>query len=71
MANTIGMSSALSRLFVGSPNRTARDYLALAAQRRALRKLDGTALKDLGLTREEALAEAARPIWDVPANWRR
>jgi uncharacterized protein YjiS (DUF1127 family) len=46
--------------------------LAIAArkQRDALKKLDETALRDLGLTRAEADAESSRPIWDVPASWR-
>ncbi len=39
-------------------------------QRRALARLDGTALNDLGLSAAEVAAEIARPIWDVPQNWR-
>ncbi|GAW35949.1 hypothetical protein RA2_03017 [Roseovarius sp. A-2] len=35
-------------------------------QRRALLRLDDTALTDLGLTRREALREATRPFWDLP-----
>jgi len=38
-------------------------------QRRQLKKLDNISLRDIGLTREEAIKEAARPIWDVPQNW--
>ena len=38
--------------------------------RRALAALEDTALRDIGLTRDEAQAEANRPIWDVPSNWR-
>jgi len=47
--------------------------LAQAArrERKALAKLDATALDDIGLTCTEAHMEAAKPIWDVPANWRR
>jgi uncharacterized protein YjiS (DUF1127 family) len=26
-------------------------------------------LADIGLTREQARREAARPLWDVPRNW--
>ena len=46
--------------------------LAIAArrQRKALKSLNDAALRDLGLTRAEAEAEANRPIWDVPAHWR-
>lgn len=43
---------------------------ALARQRRALSKLDDAALADMGLTRDEAAQEAARPVWDIPAHWR-
>ena len=47
--------------------------LAFAArrQRKALKALEDEALSDLGLTRTEAEAEANKPIWDVPASWRR
>ncbi len=47
--------------------------LAIAArrQRRALRNLDESVLRDLGLSRKDAETEANRPLWDVPANWRR
>lgn len=41
----------------------------LARQRRTLAGLDDAALKDIGLTRAEARAEAARPLWDAPENW--
>ncbi len=43
--------------------------LGLARQRRALAELDSKALNDIGLTREAALREAERPIWDVPTYW--
>ena len=39
-------------------------------QRQDLLRLNASQLDDIGLNRDEALAEAARPIWDVPANWR-
>ncbi|SLN17515.1 hypothetical protein PSA7680_00556 [Pseudoruegeria aquimaris] len=38
--------------------------------RQSLKTLDRAALRDLGLSRSQAAAEAARPIWDVPAAWR-
>ena len=41
---------------------------ALYRERRALARLDDTALADIGLTREEADAEASRPIWDIFAR---
>jgi hypothetical protein len=42
----------------------------VAASRARLGQMDDAMLADIGLTRGAALAEAARPIWDVPANWR-
>ena len=44
--------------------------LDLWRTRRQLKSLDDRALADIGLTRREADAEAARPVWDVPATWR-
>lgn len=38
----------------------------VATQRRALRQLDERQLKDIGLSRADALREASRPFWDVP-----
>lgn len=46
-------------------------FLGLFRQRRRLARLDDAALRDLGLTREEALREARRPVWDVPDHWMR
>ncbi|MCV6594113.1 MAG: DUF1127 domain-containing protein [Silicimonas sp.] len=37
--------------------------------RRALNRLDSTALEDLGLSRDAAAAEAKRPVWDAPQRW--
>jgi uncharacterized protein YjiS (DUF1127 family) len=36
-----------------------------------LDRLTDAQLRDIGLTREDVEAEMQRPIWDVPANWRR
>ena len=49
---------------------TVRMSLIARRQRAALGKLDDAALADIGLTRAQAVAEAKRPLWDVPANWR-
>ncbi|MDP5217934.1 DUF1127 domain-containing protein [Ruegeria sp. 2205SS24-7] len=38
--------------------------------RRRLLQLDDAALKDIGITRSEALAEARRSFWDAPETWR-
>lgn len=40
--------------------------LSVWGQRRALARLDDRALADIGLSRGQAEAEAARPLWDVP-----
>jgi uncharacterized protein YjiS (DUF1127 family) len=40
-------------------------------QRARLATLDDRMLRDIGLTRAEAEAEATRPAWDVPSNWKR
>lgn len=63
-------AAALSRL---SPARVLSRLAGAAAvsrQRRALRDLDEAILRDIGLTRDEALREAARPFWDAPVHWR-
>ena len=51
----------------------ARLRLALAAraQRRALAQADDRLLDDIGVSRDQALAEARRPVWDVPPTWLR
>lgn len=36
-----------------------------------LSRLSDEQLRDVGLTREDVEAEIARPVWDVPENWRR
>ena len=45
--------------------------LALHRQRHVLATLPDAMLDDIGVTRAKAEAEAARPVWDVPAGWRR
>jgi uncharacterized protein YjiS (DUF1127 family) len=44
---------------------TLRTWVERSAQRRALRELarEGRLLRDMGLTREQALREAAKPFW--------
>ncbi|MEX0350533.1 MAG: DUF1127 domain-containing protein [Paracoccaceae bacterium] len=43
---------------------------AVWRQRRRLEKLDDAALKDIGVSRSEAMREARRPFWDAPETWR-
>ena len=51
----------------------ARILLSLAArrQRKALARLDSRLLDDTGISPDEARAEAARPVWEVPVTWLR
>jgi uncharacterized protein YjiS (DUF1127 family) len=39
----------------------------LARQRRRLLSLDDRMLKDIGITRAEAMREGTRPFWDAPS----
>ena len=68
------MATSISRISLTRPAKGRRVplgwYLGLWRQRRALAQLDAHRLDDIGLTRAEAQAEAARPIWDAPAHWR-
>lgn len=36
-----------------------------------LDRLTDAQLRDIGLTREDVEQEMRRPLWDVPAHWRR
>ena len=40
-------------------------------QRQVLDRLDNSALNDIGISRDQARKEAQKPVWDVPAHWRR
>lgn len=57
--------SALARL----PSR-ALAHAALSRSRRGLARLDDHLLRDIGLTRTEAMAEASRAAWDAPWHWK-
>lgn len=47
-----------------------RRAYTLRRERQALARLDDHILADIGLSRAEALAESARPLWDAPKHWR-
>ncbi len=72
MASRILSRPAVLSLTAGSAGVFEPFRLALAAwrQRRSLAALDAHRLEDLGISPADALREAGRPIWDVPANWR-
>lgn len=46
-----------------------RSALVVRRQRKFLARLDDRTLDDIGLTRDLAIQEATRPMWDLPANW--
>ena len=50
----------------GHPIAALSRALDVRRQRRALERLDDTALHDLGLTRADVAREASRPIWSLP-----
>ena len=52
----------LSRLF---------NLLAVRRSRQSLAALDDHMLRDIGISREQAQAEADRAAWDVAPCWRR
>lgn len=66
------LARTLREAFKDMANAVANDVqwalwvMAVARQRRELGRLDNRMLKDIGLTREQAQAEAARPFWDLP-----
>jgi uncharacterized protein YjiS (DUF1127 family) len=49
--------------------RHLRKALALYRQRQYLARLDAHMLRDIGLTAEQAQAEANQPFWHAPAHW--
>ncbi|PUB18648.1 DUF1127 domain-containing protein [Yoonia sediminilitoris] len=49
-------------------SQTLTSWIALARQRRALAMLDDHLLRDIGVTRADALQEARKPVWEHPAN---
>lgn len=59
------------RLSTRRPGFNPLKAFAVWRSRQALARLDAAALSDIGLTKRAADAEAAKPIWDVPATWRR
>lgn len=68
------MDRTLSRALTAHPIRLWRrlSLMASAARlRRALARLERRLLDDIGRSPDEAQAETARPVWDVPPQWLR
>lgn len=53
------------------PLRRLLSAVALHRSRHRLVELDDHLLRDIGLTRGQAAAEAERSSWDVPDHWLR
>ena len=56
------------------PSRSGAVHWILGAfaawrSRQKLGALEAHMLDDIGLTQREAMREAHRPLWDVPAHW--
>ncbi|MFL4472039.1 DUF1127 domain-containing protein [Tateyamaria armeniaca] len=54
-----------------TPRFSLMTMLSVWRSRRALAQLDAHALEDIGISAKRAQAEASKPIWDVPATWRK
>lgn len=69
MIDAIARSTLFTATKRAGPTRAS--MLGLWRSRRALAQLDDAALDDIGVTAQQAQAEATRPVWDVPANWKK
>ncbi|HSA80924.1 MAG TPA: DUF1127 domain-containing protein [Geminicoccaceae bacterium] len=68
---TAGRPAARLRAALSWVILTLLRWQELARQRRALAAMSDHMLKDLGLTRADALREAGRPFWDdEDVSWR-
>lgn len=47
------------------------NMIAIARQRRQLLALDDHQLQDIGISRQDARAEAQQNMWNVPNHWRK
>lgn len=71
MAHTRHIRLPLSGPRPRGPFAWLKTMAGLQRTRRHLLDLDDALLRDIGLTRDEAMDEAARRPWDAPATWRR
>lgn len=61
---TSGVSRLIRRMFWMTAYLLA--CIEVARQRRQLLAMDVRALKDIGISRADAVAEAGRDFWDIP-----
>lgn len=50
------------------PRASLMTALTVWSERRTLANMDVSRLKDLGISPQDAAAEAARPFWDLPTQ---
>lgn len=66
------MLTLLRRAPAPAPRRPSLwNLLTLRRGRARLATLEDHILRDIGLTRAQAEAEAERPLWDAPDHWHR
>ncbi len=68
---TLVLRRAQRRLSLIGMYRAILAHSALRRSRGRLAALDDHLLRDIGLSREAALQEAARKDWDAPEHWYR
>ena len=68
---TLTLARLLPRIGLSASIETLAHMHAVWRQRQALKHLDEAALRDIGVTRRQARAEAGRAIWDAPLSWHR
>lgn len=68
--STLAVARVQSRGTLADLMARLRLGMTARAQRQQLLTLDAARLADIGLTADQARAEAARPLWDVPRGWR-
>jgi len=67
---TLSLSSVRAPSRLSSPSSFVAHAMGVWAERRELSRLDTSRLRDLGISPEAAAVEAARPMWDLPAQRR-
>lgn len=63
LRSAVGTATAWTRVFPGNLLARLRAALARHEARQALARMDDRLLADVGLTREQARREAAKPFW--------
>lgn len=63
-----GIPAKASTLSLKAFIRRFQNASMVAKQRQRLAQLDDNQLKDIGISRSEALAESSRGFWDIPEH---